>query len=106
MQEKVKKFNNTKTVHTKIMPVPARLLDISSEIGELSKEYLKITKYGTKNFETTQEFIIEYGDVLYSLLSLADELNFSAEECLNKALEKYERRIKLNNNMGNINNKG
>lgn len=90
MQQKVSEFNKQKKVHTKLMPVNARLLDITSEVGELNKEYLKNTKYGTKEFEITQDFLLEYGDILYSLLSLADELKFNAEEALDKALEKYK----------------
>ncbi len=106
MQQLVKEFNEQKKVHKKIMPTNARLLDIASEIGELNKEYLRISKYGTNEFVLTQDFLLEYGDVLYSLLSLADELNFNAQEALNMAIEKYKARIKKNNNMGNINNKG
>ena len=38
------------------MPVYARLLDIESEVGELAKEYLKGSSYGTKEFEMTDDF--------------------------------------------------
>ena len=75
MQEKVKNFNDNLSIHKTPMPVSARLLDISSELGELNKEFLKATKYGTQNFEVTEDFILEYGDVLYALLSLANETN-------------------------------
>ena len=56
MQHKVKEFNESKTCHREPMPVYARLLDIESEIGELAKEYLKNSKYGTKDFEMTDDF--------------------------------------------------
>lgn len=103
MQNKVSNFNKLRHVHTKPMPVYARLLDIQSELGELSKEFLSPTKYGTQNFEVTNDFKMEFGDTLYSLLSLADELNFSAEECLDLVLKKYQERLNKNNNMASKN---
>ncbi len=100
MQNIVKDFNNNKGVHSKVMPVYARLMDIESELGELEKEYLKSSKYGTKDFVISKDFIIEYGDVLYSLLSLANELNIDAKDAITMILEKYQKRIENNNNMG------
>lgn len=100
MQNNVKEFNNNRGVHTKPMPVSARILDIESEIGELAKEYLKNSKYGTQDFILTEDFKMELGDVLYSLLSLANEVNIDAEECLNKVIEKYNARIEKNKSMG------
>lgn len=100
MQNKVKEFNKNKSCHRVPMPVYARILDIQSEMGELVKEYLKHSKYGTKEFELEEEFKMEFGDVLYSLLSLADELNINAEECLDRAIKKYQARIDKNKTMG------
>ena len=100
MINKVRSFNEEKKVHTKKMPAYARILDIASELGELGKEYLKGSKYGTKDFEINEEFKIEYGDILYSLLSLADELNFNAEDSLDNALDKYKKRIEKSSSMG------
>ena len=37
-----------------------RLLDIKSEIGELAKEYLKSSNYGTKTFEN-EMLIMDWG---------------------------------------------
>ena len=100
MQNKVKEFNENKSCHKVPMPVYARILDIQSEMGELAKEYLKHSKYGTIDFELEEEFQMEFGDVLYSLLSLADELNINAEECLERAIKKYQARIDKNKTMG------
>lgn len=100
MQEKVKNFNQNKTAHKKPMPTSARLLDIQSELGELSKEYLSATKYGTENFVANEDFKLEFGDTLYSLLSLAVETNINAEDCLDKVLKKYTERLNNKNNMG------
>ena len=103
MQKKVKDFNDSKGIHTKPMPVYARILDIQSELGELAKEYLKHSKYGTSEFQLTEEFKIEFGDVLYSLLSLSNELNFNSEEYLDIVLDKYTSRIENNKSIGSSN---
>ena len=100
MQKLVEEFNKLKSAHQTKMPVSARLLDIQSELGELAKEYLKPTKYGTSNFEVTDDFKLEFGDVLYSLLSLAEETGVEAEECLKMVLAKYKARLEKNNKLG------
>ncbi len=100
MQQKVKKFNDNKKVHTVPVPVYARLLNIQSEVGELTKEYLKNLKYGTKPFQLKDEFKLEFGDVLYCLFSLANELEIDSKECLNQALKKYQARIDKKQTMG------
>ena len=100
MQKKVKTFNDEKKCHREPMPVYARLLDIESEIGELAKEYLKSSKYGTRDFEMTDDFKEEFGDVLYAILSLSNELEIKAEECLDRALEKMKKRMEKNNSFG------
>lgn len=100
MQNLVKDFNDSKTCHREPMPVHARLMDIESEIGELEKEYLKSSKYGTKDFEVTDDFKEEFGDVVYAILSLSNELDISAEECLKISLEKMKKRMEKNNSFG------
>ena len=100
MQNKVKEFNNSKTCHREPMPVHARLMDIESEVGELEKEYLKSSNYGTKDFVVTDDFKEEFGDVIYAILSLSNELEISAEECLNIALEKMRKIMEKNNSFG------
>ena len=100
MQNKVKIFNDSKCCHKETMPVYARLLDIESEIGELAKEYLKGSKYGTKTFEMTEDFKEEFGDVLYAMLSLANEVDIDASESLDIVLKKLEKRMTDNNSFG------
>lgn len=100
MQKRVDDFNKLRGCHEKPMPVSARLLDVQSELGELSKEVLKNSKYGTEEFVMTEEFEMEYGDVLYSLLSLGTECGLDAEKALDKVLEKYKKRIEKNKSMG------
>lgn len=100
MQQKVKDFNDKKDYHKKPMPIYARLLDTQSEMGELAKEFLKNTNYGTKQFELSQDFLMEYGDVLYCVLSLANELNIDANKCLEMAICKYQKRLDKKQNIG------
>lgn len=100
MQNKVKDFNNARGAHLEPMPVSARVLDIQSEMGELAKEYLKGSEYGLENFVVTDDFKLELGDVLYSLLSLACEVEVDAEECVDKVIAKYKARIEKNKSMG------
>ena len=99
MQNKVKVFNEKKMCHNKPMPVFARVLDIQSELGELGKEYLKSSKYGTEDFILTDDFKMEFGDCLYSLLSLANETGVDAGECLDIAIQKYQKRIDAKQSM-------
>lgn len=100
MQNRVKIFNEEKMKRNGAMPAGFRVLDIQSELGELAKEVLKSANYGENNFAVTDDFKLEFGDVLYSLLSLANETGISAEECLNLAMKKYESRLLKNNNIG------
>lgn len=100
MQSKVQEFNKLRNCHTEKMPAMARVLDIQSEAGELAKEVLKNTKYGTKEFVTSEDFELELGDVLYSLLSLADETGVDADAALDRVLAKYKKRIENSDNMG------
>ena len=100
MQNKVKEFNKTNNHTLKPMSPYARLLDIISEMGELSKEYLKHSQYGTADFQMHEDFILEYGDVLYSYLSLADELGLDAEKALDTVINKYKSRLENYSSMG------
>ena len=100
MIEKVKIFNLNKMCHKEPMPVYARLMDIQSELGELSKEYLKNSGYGTNEFSKTEDFELEFGDVVYSILSLGLEMDIDIEKSVEKVLAKYQKRIDEKKNMG------
>ena len=92
IHEKVSEFNAEYGVkHNPIMQV----LDIVSELGELSKEFLRGTDYQLGEIETTKEIESEIGDIYYSLISLANELELDLENCLSIVLDKYSRRFEL-----------
>jgi NTP pyrophosphatase (non-canonical NTP hydrolase) len=76
----------------------SRLLDLVSETGELAKEFLKATSYGQKNdFIKNDKITLEFGDLFFSLLALANSLDIDAKDALFMALAKYEQRIKSKN---------
>ncbi len=73
--------------------VEARLLDMLSEVGELSKEVLKSTRYGQVPFNGTEDWEKELGDVMFSLVCLANDTGVNLETALSGALDKYAKRI-------------
>jgi len=68
-------------------------LDLVAEVGELAKEILLATDYGRRPVSFRQELTDEVGDVVYSLLALAEACGVDAEEALRASLSKYERRL-------------
>lgn len=77
-----------------------RMLDLESETGELAKELLKASEYGTREPEITPDLIAEFGDVYYALLSLAIECGIDPEEALESSLAKYRERLDSSNSVG------
>jgi NTP pyrophosphatase (non-canonical NTP hydrolase) len=74
--------------------VSSRTLDLSSEVGELCKEVLKGTSYGSRTFQPTENLELELGDVMVALLLLGSSLNLDLDVALEKALQKMRDRIK------------
>ena len=71
----------------------SRYIDLTSEVGELGKELLKASGYGKHALQPTAAAAEEAGDCLFSLLALMNELGIDAQQALQNALFKYERRI-------------
>ena len=89
LQKRIKKYckeNNRES------PPEHRLLDIMSELGEVSKEVLEMSNYGRESFEYNENIKLELGDLFYSLITFANSLDLDLEECLNLSLEKYNER--------------
>ena len=80
--------------------VEARFLDLISEIGELSKEHLKATDYGKKDGYVTESLMNEYGDVMFSLICLANSMGIDMEHALECALSKYKYRLEQTGKAG------
>jgi NTP pyrophosphatase (non-canonical NTP hydrolase) len=68
-------------------------LDLVSETGEVAKEVLLATDYGRRAFQSRPELVDELGDLLYSVLALAEACGVDAGEALGSALNKYEHRL-------------
>ncbi len=91
LQEKVKDFYQKYGLES---PVEHRVLDALSELGEVAKEVLKMSDYGRKPLEYRDELKHELGDLLYSVISIANTFEIDLEEALNLALDKYGKRLK------------
>lgn len=91
IQNRVKEFVEDKNLKSS---VNIRIMDLTSEIGELNKEFLKITDYGKKDFTVNDDFKKEFGDTLFSLICLANESKIDLNECLELVLRKYEKRFR------------
>jgi NTP pyrophosphatase (non-canonical NTP hydrolase) len=81
-------------------PVEARLLDLASEVGELSKEALEATNYGRARFHPSDGWAGELGDVLFVLACLANSTGVDLEVALKGALGKYRERLALGGEAG------
>lgn len=69
-----------------------RILDLTSEVGELAKDAAVSTGYGSDPDELDVNDD-ELGDALFALLALAESLDVDAGEALEEALAKYEDRL-------------
>lgn len=69
-QNKISEFINSNNMDC---DVTTRLLDLLSELGEVSKEIIKSTNYGQNDFKNNDKFKEELGDLYFSLLALANK---------------------------------
>ncbi len=90
IQQKIEEFCKK---HNLEHPPEHRLLDAMSELGEVAKEILKMTDYGKKQLEFRKEIKSELGDVLYSLITVANFFNIDLGEALEMVIKKYEKRL-------------
>lgn len=69
-----------------------RVLDLASEVGELAKNVVDSGNYGASpdrlNIESD-----ELGDVLFSVLAVAEAFDMDASVALDEALAKYQQRL-------------
>ncbi|MCK4997256.1 MazG-like family protein [Candidatus Pacearchaeota archaeon] len=90
IQEKIKNFCKDNDMES---PIEHRVLDLMSELGEVSKEVLKMSNYGREPAKYREELKSELGDVLYSLITVANTFDVDLEDALNQVLEKYKKRL-------------
>lgn len=89
-QTRVAEFVHT---HQLEANVETRLLDLSSEVGELAKEALKANHYGRSVFAPNAAWVGELADVFFAVVCLANSTQVNLDEALNGALEKYHTRL-------------
>ena len=100
MDEIQKTINNFSTKYNLGGSIETRFIDLSSEVGELGKEILEGTSYGEKKFEKTDNIESELGDVLFSLVSVANCADISLDQALKNVLKKYEDRFNAKGHIG------
>ena len=103
MEDTQKKIKDFTIKYNLAGSIETRFVDLTSEVGELGKEILRGTDYGTKKFEATSNLESEFGDVLFSLISVANCVGVSLELALEGVLKKYEDRF---NDKGHIDSGG
>lgn len=74
-------------------PISARVLDVVSEVGELAKEVLEGSAYGSKAPVLGASWEGELGDLAFSVLSLANLTDVDLDVALADTLDKYRRRM-------------
>lgn len=88
-QQKVKEFMEE---HELEGTTPFRIMDLISEVGEIVSDATKSAEYGAKeeNLEVKED---EFGDVIFSLCAVANDLDVDLENAFEVALEKYQSRM-------------
>jgi NTP pyrophosphatase (non-canonical NTP hydrolase) len=75
------------------LSLPYRALDLCAETGELAQEILRESGYGKQIItKVSDKTVAELGDSLFSLLSMANEMNVDVEEVLGRTLDTYAKR--------------
>lgn len=96
----LQKFISGFTQENKISaPLSFRCLDLVSEVGELAKELLDSSSYGSEEFTPTSNWGIEIGDILFSLICIANQTGINLENVLQRSVSKYKRRIGQKGNL-------
>jgi len=81
-------------------PASVYALDVMSELGEVAKEILLASDYGSHLPEFGPNLESELGDLLYSICMLASSSEVDLEMAFSKTLDKYDRRWRSAENPG------
>jgi NTP pyrophosphatase (non-canonical NTP hydrolase) len=73
-------------------PPLAMFASLVEEVGELGREINNFERYKIKREMSTSELDVEIGDVLFSLICIANYFKIDMEDALLKTLEKYSKR--------------
>ena len=67
------------------------LAAVMEELGELSRELLHLTSIKPKKSDESANFLeLELGDLLYSIICIANSYNISLTNAINTSLKKYQ----------------
>lgn len=97
IQREIERFINEKGLDSTLY---VRVIDLVSEVGEMAKEVLKGSEYGKRTFKSNENLESEMGDILFSLICLANITDINLEDSLKKVLNKYEKRFSIKGNIG------
>lgn len=100
MKEIQEKVNDMIKKYSLDSSIEVRFIDLVSEIGELGKEILKSNDYGKTEFLKTNNLESEVGDVLFSLVCIANKLDIDLKDALDGVIEKYNSRFLEKGNIG------
>ena len=99
-QDLLKDFCNKYNLHS---DEKISYMDLVKEIGELGKEIIKGTDYGTKQFEKTNNLESEIGDSIFSLICLCNRLDIDMDKALEVVIQKYIDRFDKKGDIGSGN---
>lgn len=95
-QERVKEFMDE---HEMDGTAAFAVIDLMAEAGEIAADAAKSADYGLSEEEMKVKQD-EFGDILFSLMVLANRMNVDLEEAFEEAIEKYEDRIEETGDAG------
>lgn len=90
LQEKIREFSRENNLDS---APEYKIIDTMSELGEVAKEMLKMTDYGKNQMKFREDIKLELGDLLYSVITIANSLDVDLEEAMHNAMIKYEKRL-------------
>ncbi len=99
-QKSVKKFMDDNSINN---PIENRMLDLIDEVGEVAKEINKMSQYGTSEPKFREEIKLEIGDAFYSLITVANYYDIDILDSLEKAIDKYKKRVEKKGDPGSGN---
>ena len=80
-----------------------RLADVTSELGELQKEVIKATAYGSSAIVADNkkaDIAEEFGDTLFSMVAFAEENGIDIDEAIEVVIQKYRDRFSRKGTIG------
>lgn len=86
--------------HNLIHDPGVHLIDLTSELGEVAKEWLLATDYGKTPMQVHPTLQSELGDALYSLCLMAESAEIDLDTALADTLAKYAHRLTRKGDIG------